>query len=93
MKIKIRLIFTLGLIVAILPQIGITNEWKQYVYYIAGLGICVITYFSHKQLLFIGMKPGKSKSSSAPGSAVFVESLPKTQTTAVDSSSSNVEAR
>ncbi len=86
MKIKVRLIFILGFITLIAPQIGIRNGVKQYIYYICGIGICWITYSIHKQLLILGMKKGAAPQQSSQS---FVDSIPKNSSDIKSQSSLN----
>ncbi len=51
MKIKIRILFILGLIVLLLPQIGLKHAYEEYMQYVIGLGICIVTFLVHTQLV------------------------------------------
>lgn len=56
MKIKVRIVFLLGVLVAVLPFAGISFEIKKYIFGILGVVICVMTVFIHRQLLAMSFK-------------------------------------
>ncbi|MEX2029340.1 MAG: hypothetical protein WD963_02555 [Candidatus Paceibacterota bacterium] len=53
---KVRILFILGVWVAVLPYLGFPNSWKNALFTITGLGLIFFSYTLH-----MGLKTNKSQ--------------------------------